>query len=84
MFCARADDAILWASPLSSLSRKHVYSRRPMSVELTTLTSPTHIEALLVFLERVVARPQLRGSFTDADLDAAVRAALMGLVQSAA
>jgi len=55
-----------------------------MSVELTTLTSPTHIEVLLVFLERVVARPQLRGSFTDADLDAAVRAALIGLVQSAA
>ena len=37
-----------------------------------------------IFLERVVARLQLRGSFTDADLDAAVRAALMGLVQSAA
>ena len=55
-----------------------------MSVQLTILTSPTHIDVLLVFLERVVARLQLRGSFTDADLDAAVRAALIGLVQSAA
>ena len=38
-----------------------------------------------VFLERVVARLQLRGPrFTDADLGAAIQAALTGLVQSAA
>jgi hypothetical protein len=37
-----------------------------------------------VFLERVVARLQLQRGFTDADLDDAVRAALTGLVQSAA
>jgi len=36
-----------------------------------------------VFLQRVVARLQQRG-FTDADLDDAVRAALTGLIKSAA
>ena len=42
------------------------------------------VEKRRVFLERVVARPQLQRGFTDADLDDAVRAALQGLVQSAA
>jgi hypothetical protein len=37
-----------------------------------------------VFIERVVARLQMQRGFTDADLDDAVRAALTGLVQSAA
>jgi len=37
-----------------------------------------------VFIERVVARLQLQRGFTDADLDDAVRAALTGLIQSAA
>jgi hypothetical protein len=37
-----------------------------------------------LFIERVVARLQLHHGFTDADLDDAVRAALTGLVQSAA
>jgi hypothetical protein len=38
-----------------------------------------------LFIERVVARLQLhRAGFTDADLDDAVRAALTGLIQSAA
>ena len=37
-----------------------------------------------IFLERVVARLQLHRGFTDADLDEAVRAALTGLIQSAA
>jgi hypothetical protein len=37
-----------------------------------------------VFVERVVARLQLQCGFTDADLDNAVRAALTGLIQSAA
>jgi hypothetical protein len=38
-----------------------------------------------VFLERVAARLRLRGPrFTDADLNAAIQAALPGLIQSAA
>ena len=37
-----------------------------------------------VFVERVVARLELHRDFTDADLDDAMRAALTGLVQSAA
>jgi hypothetical protein len=38
-----------------------------------------------VFLERVAARLRLRGPhFTDADLGAAIQAALTGLIQSAA
>ena len=37
-----------------------------------------------VFVERVVARLQLQLGFTDADFDEAVRAALTGLIQSAA
>ena len=38
-----------------------------------------------VFLERVAARLRLRGPhFTDADLSAAIQAALTGLIQSAA
>ena len=42
------------------------------------------VEKRGVFLERVVARLQLQRGFTDADLDDAVRAALTGLIQSAA
>jgi hypothetical protein len=42
------------------------------------------VEKRGVFLERVLARLQLHRGFTDADLDDAVRAALTGLVQSAA
>jgi len=38
-----------------------------------------------VFLERVAARLRLHGPrFTDADLNAAIQAALTGLIQSAA
>jgi hypothetical protein len=42
------------------------------------------VEKRRSFVERVVARLQLQRGFTDADLDDAVRAALTGLVQSAA
>ena len=42
------------------------------------------VEKRGVFLGRVVARLQLHRGFTDADLDDAVRAALTGLIQSAA
>ncbi len=42
------------------------------------------VEKRGVFLERVVARLQLQRGFTDADVDDAVRAALTGLIQSAA
>jgi hypothetical protein len=42
------------------------------------------VEKRGVFVERVVARLQLQRGFSDADLDDVVRAALRGLVQSAA
>jgi hypothetical protein len=43
------------------------------------------VEKRSTFLERVAARLRLRGShFTDADLGAAIQAALTGLIQSAA
>ena len=42
------------------------------------------VEKRGTFLERVVARLQMQRGFTDADLDDAVRAALTGLVRSAA
>ena len=42
------------------------------------------VEKRRLFIERVVARLQRQSGFTDADLDDAVRAALQGLVQSAA
>ena len=43
------------------------------------------VEKRSVFLERVAARLQLRGSrFTDADLGAAIQTALTGLTQSVA
>ena len=43
------------------------------------------VEKRSVFLERIAARLQLRGPhFTDADLGAAIQAALTGLIQSAA
>jgi hypothetical protein len=42
------------------------------------------VEKRGVFLGRVVARLQLQRGFTDADLGDAVRAALTGLIQSAA
>ena len=42
------------------------------------------LEKRRVFVERVVARLQMHRGFTEADLDDAVRAALRGLVQSAA
>jgi hypothetical protein len=42
------------------------------------------VEKRRVFLERVIARLQLQRGFTDADLDDALRAALIGLIPSAA
>jgi hypothetical protein len=42
------------------------------------------VEKRSVFLERVAARLRLRGSFTDLDLDDAVRVALRGLIQEPA
>jgi hypothetical protein len=42
------------------------------------------VEKRGIFLERVIARLQLHRGFTDGDLDDAVRAALTGLIQSAA
>ena len=43
------------------------------------------VEKRSVFLERVAARLRLHGPrFTDADLNAAIQAALTGLIQSAA
>jgi hypothetical protein len=43
------------------------------------------VEKRSAFLERVAARLRLRGPhFTDADLGAAIQAALTGLIQSAA
>jgi alkylhydroperoxidase family enzyme len=42
------------------------------------------VEKRGVFLERVVAWLQLHHGFTETDLDDAVRAALTGLIQSAA
>jgi hypothetical protein len=42
------------------------------------------VEKRRVFLQRVIARLQLQRGFNDADLDDAVRAALIGLIPSAA
>jgi hypothetical protein len=42
------------------------------------------VEKRSVFLERVAARLQLRGRFTDRDFDDAVRRALRGLIQESA
>jgi hypothetical protein len=50
-----------------------------------TAAGPLPAEKRSLFLERVAARLQLRGPrFTDADLGAAIQAALTGLIQSAA
>jgi hypothetical protein len=50
-----------------------------------TAASPLPVEKRSVFLERVAARLQPRGPhFTEADLGAAIQAALTGLIQSAA
>ena len=50
-----------------------------------TAASSLPVEKRSVFLERVAARLRLRGPrFTDADLGAAIQAALTGLIQSAA
>jgi hypothetical protein len=50
----------------------------------SNLGSLSRVEKRSVFLERVAARLRLRGPhFTDADLGAAIQAALMGLIQSA-
>ena len=47
--------------------------------------SGLEVEKRSVFLERVAARLRLHGPrFTDADLNAAIQAALTGLIQSAA
>jgi len=42
------------------------------------------VEKRGIFIERVVARLQCQRGFTNADLDDAIRAALKGLIQSAA
>ena len=50
-----------------------------------TAAADLPVEKRSVFLERVVARLRLRGpNFNDADLGAAIQAALTGLIQSAA
>ena len=50
-----------------------------------TAAGSVPVEKRSTFLERVAARLPLRGShFTDADLGAAIQAALTGLIQSAA
>ena len=50
-----------------------------------TATGGLEVEKRSVLLERVAARLRLRGPhFTDADLGVAIKAALTGLVQSAA
>ena len=49
-----------------------------------TAAASVPLEKRGVFLDRVFARLQLQRGFTDADLDDAVRAALTGLIQSAA
>ena len=50
-----------------------------------TAAGSVPVEKRSVFLERVAARLQLRGfHFTDADLGAAIQAALTGSIQSAA
>jgi hypothetical protein len=49
-----------------------------------TAASGLPVEKRSVFLERVAARLQLLGSFTDLDLDDAVRLALRGLIQESA
>jgi len=53
-------------------------------VLVMTAAGSVPVEKRGVFLERVAVRLRLRGPhFTDADLDAAIRAALTGLIQSA-
>jgi hypothetical protein len=50
-----------------------------------TAAGGLEVEKRSVLLERVAARLRLRGPhFTDADLGAAIQAALTGLIQSAA
>ena len=49
-----------------------------------TTAARVPVEKRGVFLDRVFARLQLHRGFTDSDLDDAVRAALTGLIQSAA
>jgi hypothetical protein len=49
-----------------------------------TAASSLPVEKRSLFLERVAARLRLHRRFTDADLGAAIQAALTGLIQSAA
>jgi hypothetical protein len=50
-----------------------------------TAAGSVPVEKRSVFLERVAAKLRLRGPhFSDADLGAAIQAALTGLIQSAA
>jgi hypothetical protein len=51
---------------------------------LMTAAQRLPVEKRSVFLERVASRLRLRGSFTDVDLDDAVRQALRGLIQVSA
>jgi len=52
---------------------------------IMTAAGSVPVEKRSAFLERVAARLRLRGPhFTDADLGAAIRAALTGLIPSAA
>ena len=52
---------------------------------IMTAAGSVPVEKRSTFLERVATRLRLRGPhFTDADLGAAIRAALTGLIQSAA
>jgi hypothetical protein len=53
--------------------------------QLALVMTAVPVEKRDVFLQRIAARLHLRGPrFTDADLGAAIRAALTGLIRSAA
>ena len=70
-----------------TLPKDHGYMLAFTDSQLRAVLAATDripVEKRGVFLERVVARLQRQRGFTDADLDDAMRAALTGLVQSAA
>ena len=81
---AMADPFALTACGAIMLSTMFALSDDQLAVVMTAAGGPP-VEKRGVFLERVAARLRLRGPhFSDADLGAAIQAALTGLVQSAA
>jgi hypothetical protein len=75
----------MWCSNDKTLGGKRIGATRNGATRVDNMSRADFpVEKRSAFLERVAARLQMLGSFTDRDFDDAVRLALRGLIQESA